>query len=429
MKPIINTAGNRKINLMTDEYFKIWALVLPISSFVLFPDIKGSTPAYIFAIMSFFFVCIFVRKRSDYIKENFLYLFGFIVLTLFAQMSLFLSDEFGLNNFANLRLVSKNESTLYFRTSLYTQSIYLFVGILTFVYVKKFYNEKWDNAIFAGITILALYGIYEFLYFLIFRKNGDFISNRIFGDSKVFNGSLFQLIHVGPFIFQRLKSLTGEPSMYSFTVLPFWVYAVHKKKTFLHLFLLATLIMSTSTTAIAGIVIYLIFRLIFLKFRDRYSLGFLFFGGAIAFFNANLMQELYKKSLIEKLTLQTTSGTERFNSFIASIDCFKELSFANKLFGIGFGYIRSTDMFSTLLVNNGIIGLILFSCLFFYAVYKLGNSYYEIGLKLALLVIYFSMMISVSEYSYLSIWLFLGMSYNVVLSKKYCNPPKSSSYT
>jgi hypothetical protein len=55
----------------------------------------------------------------------------------------------------------------------------------------------------------------------------------------------------------RIKSLTGEPSMYAFTVLPFFIMSVHYKKTFLSFLLLITLFLSFSTTAYLGILAYI----------------------------------------------------------------------------------------------------------------------------------------------------------------------------
>jgi len=106
--------------------------------------------------------------------------------------------------------------------------------------------------------------IYEWLYFLVFGESGDFLSNRtysggdLFGD--VHTGSWFHTIHLGPLTVQRLKSLAGEPSMYAFAILPFWIYALHTHRTFTHVLLFMTLLL-TSTTALLGIFVYFFVRL------------------------------------------------------------------------------------------------------------------------------------------------------------------------
>ncbi len=83
------------------------------------------------------------------------------------------------------------------------------------------------------MTIFAIYGIYEVVYYVITGSPGDFISNRAFGDQfgrgivrsdGTVNGSSFQQISVGGFNIQRLKALTGEPSMYAMSIFPFWIY-------------------------------------------------------------------------------------------------------------------------------------------------------------------------------------------------------------
>jgi hypothetical protein len=397
-------------------YFAFWSLVLPMTSFLLVPSIQGTTPAYILALLAIPLATLIKSLgRKKYIKDIFLIILGFVLLNTISQLGLI----FSLPNFGNLTLIDPEDDTLIFRSSMFTQSIYLLASISTFCFVKSFYRKSWNKFVFLGALLLAAYGIYEFLYFLIFRSNGDFISNRTFQSGNfLISGSSFQVMTLSFLTIMRLKSLTGEPSMYAFTILPFWIFAIHENRSFTHIILLITLILSTSTTAIIGIMTYVITQMFYLKtyyFNSKKTFVFCFVLSITFMIVANNIEfciNAFNQLFVNKLTVSDTSGTVRYGSFEANISFFCSSSIINQLFGIGFGYIRSMDMFSTLLVNNGIVGLLIFTLLFFYPIFKLKNTDKNIGLKSAIIVIYITMMISVPEYSYLIIWLFLGIAYN-----------------
>ena len=212
--------------------------------------------------------------------------------------------------------------------------------------------------------------------------------------------------------------------MYAFTILPFWIFAIHENKSFTQIILLITLVLSTSTTAIIGIMTYVITQIFYLKtyyFNRKKILSFCFVFSIIFILittNIDFCINAFNQLFVNKVTANDTSGIVRRGSFEANISFFCSASIINQLFGIGFGYIRSMDLFSTLLVNNGIIGVAIFTSLFFYPIIKLKNTDKNIGLKSAIIVIYVTMMISVPEYSYLIIWLFLGIAYNQINFQK-----------
>lgn len=407
---------------VSEIYFAFWSLVLPITSFLLIPSIQGTTPAYILALLAIPLATLIKSlARKKYIKDISLIILLFVLLNTISQVGLI----FSLPNFSNLTLIDPEDDTLIFRSSMFTQSIYLLASISTFCFVKSFYKNRWNKFIFLGALLLAAYGIYEFLYYLMFRSNGDFISNRTFQSGNLLvSGSSFQILALGFLRIMRLKSLTGEPSMYAFTILPFWIFAIHENKSFTQIVLLITLVLSTSTTAIIGIMTYIITQMFYLKtyyFNRKKLLSFCFLFSIIFILiasNIDFCINTFNQLFVNKLTASDTSGTVRYGSFEANISFFCSSSIINQLFGIGFGYIRSMDMFSTLLVNNGIVGLLIFTFLFFYPVIKLKNTDKNIGLKSAIIVIYVTMMISVPEYSYLIIWLFLGIAYNQLSYQK-----------
>lgn len=395
-----------------DIYFVFWAFVLPISSVLVFPSIQGTTPAYLFALLvvplSIFLA--HLVKGKIYIKGLVTFIFIFITLNTISQFGLALSrPDFGTASF-----IDSTDRNVLFRSSMFTQSLYMLASASTFFFVKSFYHKKWNKFIFSGSVLLAAYGIYEFLFFIIFHQNGDFLSNRTFNEGTIseISGSLFQTIEFGSITIQRLKSLTGEPSMYAFTILPFWIFAIHEKKTLIHIILFITLLLSTASTAFIGIIVYLFIRMFYFGLRDRY-LRLISIILILAFLiNGELISIMFNELILDKLMLSNSSALDRSYTFVTSLDLFFNSSVINQLFGIGFGYIRSTDMFSTILANNGIIGFLIWTALFLYPVIKLDNCYKNIGTKSAIVVVYVTMMVSVPEYSYLSTWLFLGIAYS-----------------
>jgi hypothetical protein len=105
------------------------------------------------------------------------------------------------------------------------------------------------------------------------------------------------------------------------------------------------------------------------------------------------------------------SGAGRFQAVVDHLTYYAQLDPWSQLVGQGFGTIRSLDLFSTL-VNTGIIGFLIFTIAFFYPVVRLKNTQQNNGIKTSLIVIYVTAMISVSEFAYLSVWIFLGLAYH-----------------
>lgn len=390
------------------HYFYIWSIFIPISSVVFVPEIKGSLPSYFFAFLSFFFVALFSPKnREKYYRDIVIFIVIFIVITLVSQLGNLIHGI----NFYNILLLNQDDHTEAFRSTLLSQFMYLFVGFITYLYFKYFYCKEFDKYIYYSGLVLVLYGIYEVCYFALFNQNGDFLSNRLFGDMTVNNGSLFQVMNLGGFQILRMKSLTGEPSMFALTILPYWIFSIHKRKSIFQVIFFLALILSTSTTAFLGIVIYLLYRWFCLGFRDPYIVKVIILMILVAAVFWNIITDWYTNMLVAKLMGENISGLERSSTIINHLYYFLDLQFIHQLFGIGFGYIRSYDLFTTLLINTGIVGFIIYSILFLYPLWKLTSSYYHMGIKAVLIVTYIVMMVSVAEFSYLIVWLFLGIAY------------------
>ncbi|XEC96238.1 hypothetical protein AB6A23_06745 [Paenibacillus tarimensis] len=406
-----------------NRYFYIWAIVLPITSFVLFPSIPGTAPGLLLALFSVPLIFLLAlkdrstRELNVFLGDVFLFLIIFTGINAIAQYALILGMDHGyVIDFSRAVMVSTYDS-YDLRTSMFTQSIYFIAAFVTFLFVKTFYRVSWDRYLLIGAVILGSYGIYEFIYFLIFHSNGDFISNRMFfyerpGEIKAKTGSFFQTATIAGQKIMRLKSLTGEPSMYAYTILPLWIYAVHLKKKFVHFFLLITLFLSTSTTAFLGIAIYLLVRFLFLRQRDWYTYSFVLVFVLIIIVNWEMASNLYDFVFGDKL--ETRSGVVRQRHFENHIAFFADLPLIHQLFGVGFGYIRATNLFITFICNVGIVGFTLYVVLFLVPIIRLSNTNRNIGLKCSLIVILTTGLISVPEFAYLPMWVMLGIAYHAL---------------
>ncbi|SHE43287.1 hypothetical protein SAMN05443144_101283 [Fodinibius roseus] len=394
-----------------DRFFKCWALVLPVTSVLVFPSIQGTTPAYIMAFLTVPLMLYAARTKEikQYLTIAFLIAVGYITLNVCSQFFLSLYGDMDLSS---LPLVDPLSFTQKFvlRPTLFTQTLYLTACLLTFLFVYKWYRPSWDPYIFAGILMLVAYGFYEVFYYWATGTSGDFLSNRFFNER--YFGSSTQVFKMGGISLLRMKSLTGEASMFAFTVLPYWVYAIHKQRYIIAGILTLALFFSTSTTAILGIVTYIVILILGRKIDWKYLATSAAVLLAVVIIKFETVYSVFNELVLKKLTGASISGSVRLSNMLDSLAFWWEAPFPLKIFGLGFGYIRSTDFFSTILVNNGIIGLAIFLLVFTFPILALGKTSKEFALKAALSIIIVTMMIAVTEYTYLPTWLFLGISYH-----------------
>ena len=399
---------NNKLEL----YLKFWLLFFFITSLIIFPQIKGTTPAYVLALFSVFPLVFFSRK----ISVKFFLLTGvtvLIIITSFLISQGFIRLYSFDKNLPSEVIFISEDSSLFFKTSFFTQLLYLIACFIIFYFVILVYDPyRHDKYIYTGTIVLLIYGFYEILYFQLTGDYGDILTNRVFGEKGL--GSALQSITIGGFSTQRFKSLTGEPSMYVFSVFPVFIYAYENGKRKLAYIILLSLMLTFSTTFLLGISIFILVKFIRKGFQDK----FVFYTTilvtvGIAFFYSKIYS-IIEQLVIKKVQGTNISGSERTAFFLNHLNYFSEFPFPLKLFGLGFGYVRSTDFFSTLLVNVGIIGFLGYSLLFFYPIIKLKRTKRQTALKVILFFIYLASLISVPEFSYPSTWLFLGISYNLI---------------
>lgn len=396
---------------ITDKYFILWAFFIPISSWVISPSIKGSLVSYLFAFVSPLVIICF---RQDIVKEYILDIIKIVLVLLFLTLMSQLSNVLINIKLDSLILINLGEyDNKIFRASLITQHIYLIPVMLTFLYVKYVYKSSWDKWIIYGGLVFVLYGFYKWLGFLLTGIDIDFLTNRTFGDSDTVHYQ-YQGAVIAGLVLQRFQSLAGEPSMFAFTILPYFIFAIHRKANIFIIVLMGlSILLSTSSTAYLGLLIYILYILINSKNGEKFFkvligltiLSLILYGAFSEYIN-----EVVNNTIFNKMDSQ--SGMDRSSDFWNNINYFLDLDIMHNLFGIGFGYMRSGDLFTTLLVNTGIIGIISFTYFYLKDFCLKVYNFIDLGNNSILLVLYIVSMVAVSEFSYLSFWLFVAIIRN-----------------
>jgi hypothetical protein len=406
---------------LTDLYYRIWAFAMPVTSFLVMPSIQGTTIGYLMCFLSVPLVLLFGgRARKNWMH----FVIAAIAVWLLMVCTSQLADVMAPfdPDFSKISLVDDTDPlTFIMRKSMFTQSLYVAAVVLYAAYVYHYYKPTWDQWILAAVTLLAIYGIYEVAYFIATGQPGDFISNRAFGDQfgkgivrsdGTVNGSSFQQIDIKGFPIQRLKALTGEPSMYAMSIFPFWVYFNATSRVRWPVWVIGlSLLMTTSSTVLIGYAVYSLIRVRKLGINPVKALIGLFVLCVIGYLLQDYIAELFKQMVTDKLEAKTESGSDRSLLFLHSMQLWVDLAPLNKLFGIGFGYVRSTDLFSTLLVNTGIIGTVFISALMLYPAFKLDWDPRGMALRQCCAATWTMMMVSVPEFAYLAPWTLVAMAY------------------
>jgi len=415
---------DKKLPKSIHVYLAILLCLAFIVSVVIYPPVSLSVPSYILVYLAapFFIAWSFFRDKG-FLKELLTIVSIFLVLNILAQLQVWL---FAVSLDPSLTLTDKGnlEQTL-LRPTFFGQSIYLFAGILTYLYLKHYACGSHLRYVYLGLRIIVVLGFLEIILFQLTGVNGDMISNRVF-NNKPGSGSLFQTITLGGLRMQRLKSLTGEPSMFAFSVIPFWMLCIPLKRYLDFVVLGIALLFSFSTSAYLGIVVLVAGASLAdtgIRRKIIWIVPVVIMVLVILYFISPAVHKLVQSVFIDKFTGSNQSGSERSGHFLSQYNFWKDqLSISGKLVGLGWGYVRSTDFFSTLLVNNGLFGLMMFSLFYFrHAFVQVKDSVFKKYYLIALIAVFFILMGSVPEFAYLSLWIFLSLPYWVERKEKQPN--------
>ncbi len=395
-------------------YLAILLCIAFIVSVVVYPKISLSVPSYvlIYLFAPVFFAVSYLKDRL-LLKELFFIAGVFVLMNVLAQLQVwFFSVELA----GTLTLTDKsNPGKVLLRTTLFSQSIYLFAGILCYLYLKYYATAAHIRYLYIGLRIVVILGFLEIILFQLTGVNGDYITNRVF-NGKVGSGSLFQTITLGGLRMQRMKSLTGEPSMFAFYLIPFWILCIPLKRYADFIIFGIALLFTFSTSAYLGILVLIVGACLADKRIAQPMMWIVpvcVLVVAGLFFISPAVHKLVHSVFIDKFSGTNQSGSERSGYFLGQFNYWKnQLNIVGKLVGIGFGYVRSTDFLSTLLVNNGLLGIIVFTAFFFkHAFIKVKNIQFNKFYVIALFAAFMILMCSVPEFAYLSLWILLSLPY------------------
>lgn len=401
-------------NLVHSLYFKLLLLLAPIQS-VLLTSVQGTTPAFLLILGA---VVILLRGERRY-GRMLIFILGFwlaYILYMAISLSGYIIDE---PNFSIVRTIRDVYIYGLLRQTQITQGLYLFSAMLFGFLVYSYFQEAFIKFAYFGVLLLAAYGFYEFVFYAIFHTNGDILSNRNFGDldtaaagageGAFATGSMVQGSNLFGSGFMRLKSLTGEPSMYALSVTPFAVYAYARRWWLLFAILAFSLLLSTSSTAVIGLIVGLTYA----EVRQRQEFILYIAAAAIVavllYMTSDPVYQALNTLLFDKL--DTVSGNERLTLFTNNVGLVFDGNVVRAMFGVGFGTVRSTDMFSNLLANIGIIGLLAYSAVLLAPCFFLRKAPDSDAIVATLISLYIMEMATVSEFAYLPPWFMIALAY------------------
>ena len=410
-----------------EEWFvAIWCVLMPVTGTVLLPSVQGTIPAYMMAFASLFLVLVRFRfgemtpALRGYVRAALLVLLAWTLSLALSQLGLVISDR---TDFSDVSMIDPNDAKVLFRTSMFTQSMYLTACVLIALYFRFFFRESWMRYVFYGGYLLAGYGIYEWFYFLVFHQPGDFLVNRTFGEDEHI-ASWSQGIDFGPVSLLRIKSTLGEPTFFAGVVLPYLFFAMDHRKVVLTCMLLFTALFSTSTACYIALAACLVVKTVW---SGRVRLRYIVILGLVGLFLAGiavLYPDTFDSIFTSKFSGDNVSGKMRLDQSIALHDLFASFSPANWLFGVGFGYVYQS-VFLELLIDTGIVGFGLFLYIMFRPIVLLPVREGSEGLKLGLLAVAILFGLSLSELFLPTTWMFLGLAYRR-LAENRVSPPLHS---
>jgi hypothetical protein len=395
-----------------EGFIAIWCLVMPITSLLVVPSIQGTTPAYILAFCSLFFV--FVRLKTQGLNQRnreYLYLLvlvGLIWLALLvgSQAGHIIDDR---KEFPGAFLINNLDDKILFRSALFTQSLYFAACVLIFLYFRFYFRDEWMKYVLIGGYLMAAYGVYEWLYFLIFKQPGDFIANRMYGEEHP--GSWSQTVDFAGLSLLRIKSFFGEPSFYSSAIILYLITAIKFNRVLLISLVAFNAFFTTSTSCYVALVVCLLFHVI-LSPKGRLP-GLIFLVAVICGIIAlsQLYPETFRGMFGDKISGDTQSGHMRVESNLNTKELFNSFSPMNWLFGIGFGYAYN-QVSNAVLTNTGIIGFLIYCFVFLKPIWCLPRQGIYGGYKTCIFGLFFLCNLTLSELFLPTTWMFLGLAYN-----------------
>lgn len=360
----------------------------------------GIQPSYWFAILwltSVVIKGIKIEKIEKCAKRN-IYLLVFIIYATFSILLPLVLE----NNILVMNIEGKI-TWLTFTKSCITQLLYLWFSYISFLFFSAYFSsmqnkiDDFINFYLVGAALVCCVCFYQIVCFKtgmpfdeLFRQNlhGNVQGARVYG----------------PCI---------EASMlcyYLVTVLPL---SIRRKSWWSFILLVATIglgVYSFSSTFIVGLVIWIILEFIHALKTGKFKLSskkiMMIIAGYVSTIIVLLVYGDHVTFALEKLLItisqKNMSGIQRSYSFKLLIAAFVK----SPVLGIGFGTCRGNDLFSTWLAEVGFAGFIFLT---FYFSEKLFLKKATWNIKVANVLVWIVMLISVPEPYNLFIWFLLSI--------------------
>ena len=346
---------------------------------------------------------IFKSKIEFEVKNKmFIKYFVFCVVTIIISFIIFKIFKLHMLQNIEVSLVTQIFQLIYLGVSVITATM---IGLL--ISNNKIGFNEFDYALKCTTVLLLLLAF--------FQKMNQQLFNSLLVTRK--GHVIIQTLETGE---QRLTATFAEPSMlaiYLSLAITYLLYKnIYSKRTnvFEIIITIGCVIigfLSRGSTFILMMgLITIVFILMCYKRISRKKLLHFAVIGLVACLALNFMTNNFIfneiNSLVTKLMGKGVSGSDRINSF------FNTLSYMwnNPITGMGFGAIRSTDLFSTIVANTGLIGLIGVIKII-YTICK--NNYSDTrasAVKVALGITFILLLISVPEPYYNFMWIFIAFA-------------------
>lgn len=311
----------------------------------------------------------------------------------------------------------------HFKFQQFTQYMYLFHA---FVMMYMIYRLLQDG----DITMDKLWKCIDIMYltvviigFIQLFVPVDIFNFFLKNDA---NGAVRQSAMLGNIKIVRIDSTFPESSMLTVFLVPIlavYIYDISKKVTLKKvLFVICGLlieILNQSSSFIIGIAAFVagLFMINIVRIKnDRQTIKVnkkkLSVVLIIVFSVLFVFKDLIMSSLIlfyDKVTLQHGSGRARFGTMKGALQVFKD----NPLLGLGFGTMRSMDLFSNWLGQLGIVGLLLYLVPVGLLLFRLLLRKEQEGNRFFLLIVIYNaiMFAAVPEFRFLFIWMYYAMAF------------------
>jgi hypothetical protein len=224
-------------------------------------------------------------------------------------------------------------------------------------------------------------------------------------------GSWSQTIHFAGLEMLRIKGTFGEPSFYAAAVVPYFFFALDTRQRLLAGLLFFNAFFCTSTTCYLSLAFCFVIRSFWVGKRIGTNVGIALVFGFGLFAMAQLFPDTFDSLFGDKFSGDTSSGDAHQKGLDAMEDLLGTFSPLNWMFGVGVGYIYA-GVTLAVLFNTGLIGLAVYMLMFWKPILGLHSREGEsLGLKSALLGIFFAYTVNTAEFYLPTTWMFIGLAY------------------